>query len=179
MTLEIPFNKEIFNHQNQLNFNSVWKKNLKNNQRRILWGILGLLLGGLMIFNENYVGFLFLGIGIHYFVNFYDYWSYYSKSKKRYFGQMSTEIEGYENSGRNCIWEFKDDHFGYTDHKFETKIKWLTFKSFRIIEDTLFLDFDSKNGLSYMLGKSEVKESEWNQIIDIVNEKIKPVHNNA
>jgi len=179
MKLEIPFDKNIYNKQNELNFNSVWKKNLKNNSRRIVWGVLGLILGGFMVFNKNYVGYLFIGLGIHYFANFIDYRSFYLKSKKRYFGLVNGEIDGYENSRCDILWEFEDEYFGYSDHRFETKIKWTTFKSYRIIDETLFLDMDSKNGLSYILSKSELKESEWSQILDLLSVKIKPVHNNG
>lgn len=172
MKLEIPFNKNIYNRQNQLNFNSVWKKNLKNNNRRIIWGVLGLLLGGFMVYDENYVGFLFIGLGIHYFANFIDYRQYYRKSKKRYFELINAEINGYENSGSRIIWEFENDYFSYSDHRFEAKIKWSTFKSYRIIENTLFLDMDPKNGLSYILSKSELKENEWNYILELLKEKM-------
>ena len=81
MVIETPFNRDIFNYHNQLNFDLVWKKDSKNNQRIIIFGSLGLLLGGLMVFCENYIGFLFIGIGIHYFLNLYYYWSHYSKNK--------------------------------------------------------------------------------------------------
>lgn len=173
MILKTPFNKNILYHQHKLNFDVVWKENLKVNKRRIIFGIISVTVGSLIVFGEDNMGFLFIGLGIHYLVNFYQFWAHYSKNKKRYFKEVQTEIEGFENNEQINVFEFTNDYLGYSDYKHEAKLKWFAFKGYRLIEDTLFIDLHAKNGISYIISKSEIHENQWDEILSIVKEKIK------
>ena len=94
MKLEIPFNENIYSEQATLNFNLAWKENLKNKKKRLFWAIPSIIFGAFLTHQENYLGFLFLGIGIHYIVNFYDYYSYYKRNKTNYLERIKSEIHG-------------------------------------------------------------------------------------
>ncbi|ULC58413.1 hypothetical protein MBM09_10815 [Flaviramulus sp. BrNp1-15] len=172
MKFEIPFEEQIYKEQMTLNFNTTWSKNLKKNNKRLIWAIPFILLGGLIIYGENYLGFLFIAIGIHYLINFYDYYSYHKKSKAKFFELIEMEIIGQKNANENCIWEFNEDHFRYKDYKYEAKIKWEAFKSNRIIDKNIFLDLNVGNNSSYVLGEIEIGTENFIKVTEFVKNKI-------
>ncbi|KJD31053.1 hypothetical protein PK35_16830 [Tamlana nanhaiensis] len=181
MKFEIPFKEEIYKEQMTLNFNTAWKENLKKNKKRLIWAIPMILIGGLIIYGENYLGFVFIGIGIHYLINFYDYNSYYKKSKTKFFDLVEAEIVGQKNANELSVWEFDENYFGYKDYKYEAKINWEAFNNNRIIERNLFLDLNVGNNSSYVLGESEIGIENFQKITEFVKNKMdkKPVHNNV
>ena len=178
MKFELPFKEQLYNEQMILNFNTAWNKNLKNNKKRLFWAIPMTLLGGLIIYGKNNLGFLFIAIGIHNLINFYDYYVFYKKSKNTFFEVIEREKKEYIEASENSIWEFNDEYFRYKDYKFEIKIKWKTFKSIRVIDNNLFIDLDLENHSSYILGETEIGTENFHKLIDFVRNKIgeNPVH---
>jgi len=172
MKLEIPFEENIYLEQTTLNFTLAWKDNLKKNKKRLYWALPSIIFGAFLVYRENYLGFLFLGIGLHYAINFYDYYSYYKKSKTEYFELIKSEIEGQKAAGQNSLWEFNDDHFRYKYYKYDAKIKWNAFKSYRIIDKNIFLDLEVGNNSSYILGEIEVGKDRFEEIIEFVKKKV-------
>ena len=130
-----------------------------------------ILFGGLIIYGKNNLGFLFIAIGVHYIINFYNYYSFYKKSKKTFFKLIETEKKGYLDANENSFWELTDDYFKYKDYKYETKIKWETFKSVRIIEKNLFIDINSYN-LSYVIGETELGNENFKRVTEFVKSKV-------
>ncbi|MUU79904.1 hypothetical protein [Winogradskyella endarachnes] len=180
MKFELPFNEQTYNEQMTLNFNTAWNDNLKKNKKRLILAIPMILLGGLIIYGENYLGFLFIAIGIHYLINFYDYYSYYKKSKNNFFELVKTEKNGQLDAGENSVWEFNDEYFRYKDYKYEAKIKWEAFKSTRVIDKNLFIDLNVGNKSSYVIGETELGTENFNKVTEFVKTKVKkPVHNNV
>lgn len=172
MTLELQFDKHIFIQTTKLQFNLVWKKNIDNNYKRLIWIILAFIIAFFLIFNKNHVGFLFLAIGIHFSIRFIEYLNFYKKNKKAYLSMVNEEIDGFENSSQNIILGFEEEYFKYSDYKHESKTKWFVFKDYKVIEGVLFLYTDNKNTVSFTLSKAEIKETEWTKIIEIINTKI-------
>lgn len=172
MKLDIPFDENIYTKQVTLNFDLVWKENLKNNKKRLYWAIPALAFGAFLLLGDLYVGFIFIGVGIHYAINYYDYYQFYKKSKSTYFELVKSEIEGQKVANENSIWEFNDDHFGYKYYKFEAKIKWTAFKGYRVIDNNLFFDLEAGNNFSYILGKSEVGQEKFEEIIEFTKRKL-------
>ncbi|WP_375325047.1 hypothetical protein [Flagellimonas sp. GZD32] len=173
MKLEIPFDENIYSEQTSLNFNLAWNENLKNNKKRLYWGIPSIIFGAFLTYQENYLGILFLGIGIHYGINFYDFYSHYKKNKTKYLELIKSEIDGQKSSNQDSIWEFNEEYFRYKYYKYDAKIKWNAFKSYRIIDKNLFLDLEVGNNSSYILGESEVGKEKFEEIIEFVKMKIK------
>ena len=172
MKFQLPFKEQIYIEQMNLNFETVWNFNLKKNKKRLIWGIPTIIFGGLIIYGKSNLGYLFIAIGIHYLINFYDYYSFYKKSKNTFLEIVKTEKNEQIKANENSLWEFNDDFFGYKDYKYETKIKWEAFKSFRIIEKNLFLDLNVGNNSSYIIGEIEVGTENFNKIIEFVKSKI-------
>ena len=50
MKFEIPFNKQIYKEQMELNFNTAWKDNLQKNKKRLFYGIPIVLIGLLIAY---------------------------------------------------------------------------------------------------------------------------------
>jgi hypothetical protein len=155
-----------------LNFNTAWNENLKNNKKRLIWAVPMILIGGLILYGKNNLGFLFIAIGIHYSINFYDYYAYFKKSKNTFFALVEKEKNNQIKAKEYSIWEFNDDHFRYKDYKYEAKIKWEAFKSTRVIDKNLFLDLDVGNNSSYIIGETEIGSENFNTLIEFVKIKI-------
>ena len=173
MKFEIPFDEQIFRNQTTLKFKLAWKEGLKNNRRRLYYGIPSLILGVLILYKGNDIAYLFLGIGIHYLINFYEYYTYYSRNKKRYFNTIKAEIEEQKEVDETSIWEFNEDYFRFKYYKYDTKVKWKSFKRYRLIEDTLFLDLSYVGDSSFIASKSEIEIEDWDRILQFVKEKVK------
>ncbi|TCI84831.1 hypothetical protein [Tenacibaculum sp. M341] len=170
MILEIKFDKQIFKKLAEIQFYSIWKKNVNN--KRLIWIILFFIIGVFLAIDENIVGYLFVFISIHYLIKYIEYYHFYQKNKRIYFLETDKHIHMYEESNQNIILEFHHDYFKYSDFKFKQEIKWFAFKGYRIIEDTLFLDLNHQKTISYNLNKNEVTEEEWKKVIQIVDEKV-------
>lgn len=181
MKFEIPFREEIFKKQMILTLNNAWSINLKNNKRNLIWAVPMILFGGLMVYGESDTGFLLIAIGIHYLVNFYNYYSYYKESKTEFLKLVNNEINRQKNANENSVWEFTENYFRYKDYKYETKMKWEMFKNYRIIEKNLFLDLNVSENSSYVLGEEEIGIESFQKITEFVNSIInkKPVYNNV
>ncbi len=171
MKFEFQFNKELYYKQITLKFDTFWAKNLRNNNIRLVWTILSFVIGGLMIRNGECLGYFMIGLGLHFFINFINYRSFYSKNKKIYFQNVDKVAIRYEEANKT-YWEFHEDYFAYKDYKQDVKYQWEAFDNYSIIENTLFLDVSSTAGLSFMLGKSEVDNESWDEILALINNKI-------
>ena len=173
MTFEIPFNKDIYERQTNLQLNSYWEKTLKKHKKNLYFSIGAILLGILAIYGNGNVGYVFLIIGIYGCIEFYKINTSYQNSKKDFQKITNNEIEVQIESNENSYWEFNEDFFRYKDCKYEAKIKWKTFKSYEIIEDNIFLNLNVGNQSSYILAKEEVGENSFESIINLVDSKIK------
>ncbi|GAA4276002.1 hypothetical protein [Aquimarina mytili] len=172
MKLEIPFIEQIFKEQLTLNFKITWRENLERNKKRLFWAIPFIIIGSIMLYGNDNLGFISVAIGIHYVFNFFNYYLSYKKSKKKYFDLVASEIDNEKRANQNAIWNFNEDHFGMKNYKYEVKIKWGAFKSYRIISDNLFLDLDVGTNLSYILGEKEIGLEKYNEVVEFVKHKI-------
>lgn len=179
MKLEIPFNDSIFKNQMSLNFKLTWKNNLRHHKVRLSIGILMILFGILVINGGGSMGYVLIGFGISYITRFIDNLLNYRKSKKQYNRLVNAEIIGQVNSKENTVWEFNEDEFCYQDYKIVTKLKWVNFTGFRLIDSSLFLDINVGPTLSYIISEEEIDKNQFQIITDIVKKKIGPgpVHN--
>lgn len=172
MKFEIPFDEVTFSEQNKLNFKIHWDKNLKINRNRIYWAIPLLIFGCLIVYKKDNLGFLFIGIAVHYFIKTLEYYNFYRKNKTNHLELIASKIEKRKASEVNSTLEFTDEYFRFSDHNYDTKIFWTTFKSYRLIDENLFLDVNSNYYSSYIIGKSEVGTEKFEEIIKLITTKI-------
>ena len=173
MIFEIPFDEEITRKQTNLKFQLLWKKSLKNRKTNLFISIGFFLFGCIVIYGNGNVGYVFVVVGIFGIYMFYSLTLAYHRSKKKYIAVVESEIEKYKLSRENSIWEFDNEYFCYKDYKYNTKIKWDGFVSFKIIDDNLFLDLADNSPLSYILAKEEVGDESFQNVIDFLESKLK------
>lgn len=176
MIIKTSINPEVFTHKAELNYQFVIGKQQKLNFWRLLWAALGVLIGGLLVYNDDYVGFFFIGIGLHFLINFFNFQSQYAKTKESFTREVSAFLDQFEGAEQSCLWEFNQEHLGYSDAFMELKVKWTALTGFRLLEEVLFVDADPIGNNPLMLAKSEVSEEEWDSIMALVNEKLTQVN---
>lgn len=172
MIFEIPFNEEIYKKQTSLHLNLHWNKILKKNKSNLIIAIVFFLLGVLAIYGNGNVGYVFVIVGIYGFSDFYRIHAAYQKRKKEFQEMVNDEIMGQMEANENSFWEFNEEYFRYKDYKYDTKINWKTFKSFRIIEDNIFLDLNMGIQSSYIMAKDEIGENSFQKAINFLDGKI-------
>jgi hypothetical protein len=172
MRFKIPFNENVYREQMLLNFEQTWKKHWTANKRRLFWTIPMFFMGALLINGENYFGYVLIGFGVHYLTNFFDYYLHYKKSKKKYSDLVESEISGHKTAEIDILWEFNEEYFSYKDYKYESKMKWNVFKSYRVIDSNLFMDINVGPYLSYVLAEKEIGKDQFKQVIDFIKTKI-------
>jgi len=175
MKFEIPFIEEIYKNQVKLNFDFVWKKTIKKNKKTLLTSIVLFLLGFLIIYGNDNIGYILIAFSIYGFIEFYRIQSAYKKSKLNYFTITENEIIKQIEISEKSIWEFNDEYFRYKDYKYDAKINWIAFKGYRIIENNIFLDLNVGNFSSYILSQVEVGNDNFNEIIQLVDQKVKRI----
>lgn len=172
MKYEIAFDKKIYYDQTAINFNVAWNKNLKKNKRNLFFSILLIVLGFLIIYGKNKLGYPSLFVGIYYLIDGIRYLLFYKKQRDRYFDLVNSEMIKHEKAQETTIWEFNEDYFSYKDYKYEAKIKWNAFKGYRIINKNLFLDLEIGNASSYIIGAIEIGNEEFDKLLNFVERKI-------
>jgi hypothetical protein len=173
MTFNLPFKESITRKQLNMNFQLHWKKTLKAYKRNLIICVIGLLAGCLIVYGNGNVGYVFIAIGSYGIFEFCKIKIAYNRSKRKYIEALNSIIEGQIKNGENSIWKFNKDYFGYKDYKFDLKIKWEGFSGFRVIEDNLFLDVINNQLLSYILGKEEIGEEQFQNLITFIETKLK------
>lgn len=173
MKFDLPFKENITRKQLNMNLELYWKKTLKDYKRNLIISIIVILLGSLIVYGKGNVGYVFMAMGTYGIFEFYKIRVAHHRSKRKYFEAINKVVEEQINSSKNSIWEFNEDYFGYKDYKFDLKIKWEGFSGFRVIEDNLFLDVINKDLLSYILGKEEIGEEQFENLIVFIETKLK------
>lgn len=173
MKFEIKFDEEIYKDQMEIYFNSIWETNLKRNKNQLLWSVPIIALGILLANINPILGIVFIAIGIHYLIIYFNYKSHYKTSKNVFNQQVNEEIQGYVNCGKPTIWEFSEDHLKITDYRFNSEMKWVCFKMQREINGILFLDLKVGNNLSYIIGENEIGTENYKKTLEFVKSKVK------
>lgn len=173
MKFNLPFKENITRKQLNLNLELHWKKTLMDYKRNLIISIGGILLGSLIVYGKGNVGYVLIALGTYGIFEFCKIRVAYKRSKRKYTEAINNVVEEQIKSGENSIWEFNEDYFGYKDYKFDLKIKWKGFSGFRVIEDNLFLDIMNNHLLSYILGKEEIGEEQFQSLITFIETKLK------
>ncbi|GGI57311.1 hypothetical protein [Winogradskyella haliclonae] len=171
MIFEVPFIKEIYLNQTKLQFDYVWKSNLKKSWKGLVFSIIYLATGLFFIGHRSFFGVIIFSIGTIYLYKFYEFWHSYKNNKKRYFSESEKHVTNFIEIKSKSIWEFKDDFFKYSDEKCEVKMDWSFFKNFDIVEENIFLNTSHVN-ISYILGKDEISESDFNKLVSFLSTKL-------
>lgn len=172
MKFEIPFDENIYSEQMKLQFDNVWSEGFKKNKLKLYIGIPFFLLGILAVFGNGHIGYVFIIMGLIYFYKYYEYYKYYHTNKKRYFSESETFLLEQKEIQDISIWEFNDDYFRYKCFKYDLKLDWSLLVEFEVIDNNLFIKTKDVNH-SYIIGKSEIGASGFNEIVEFLKTKLK------
>lgn len=173
MRFEISFDEIISRKQSEFLFDMHWKEVLKKNKKSLYIGIAAILLGVLIIYGEDNVGFFFIVMGSYLLLNFLNYKRFYNKNKKVYNKAVDENVIGYLSQKSSDIWQFLDDSFCYSNYKFDLKIKWEAIKTFKVVNDYIILELRDNIACNFILEKEEVGLQNYNEIIVFLESKIK------
>ena len=170
MRIELLFDEKTYREQIKILYNLAYQKKLNYYKNSHYLGFSLLIIGIFFIINSRTLGYIFiffgLGILIPYFIV---YSKHFRMSKKLSLEQNETVLKFNEN--RKSIWEFTEDNLKYSDFESEKIIEWNKFSTYTVIEDNLFMF--TKNFEPFIIGKSELSTENYNDIIKLVDSKIK------
>lgn len=82
MTLEIPFNEDIYKRQTKLQLDLAWNTILKKHKTNLIVSIFFFLFGVLTIYGKGNVGYVFVLFSMYGFLEFYKINTAYKKKQK-------------------------------------------------------------------------------------------------
>ncbi len=174
MKFEIPFSREISEKQKVLVFKELWEDRLIMNKRNIVY-VIGLsAFGGIALYlGHSFATFLFFAFAIYFALNVLNVFSYHSKAKKEFYMLNEKFTELAASSDKTTIWEFNDVWLRYEDALAKAELKWEAISKAKVVEDTLLIY--SQYGLPgiYFIGKDEIGDENFNQLVDFVKDQIK------
>lgn len=174
MKFTIPFDKEIYHKQIQLQFDYVWKKAYAKSWKGLVIGLLFVLIGIFFISQESIFGLVLTIIGSISLYKYYEFINHYRTSKQFFFSAAEEYVQNKTKGIHNSIWQFEENFFRYKDDKCDLKLDWSFFKNFDIIEENIFLNTSQEN-ISYVLGKIELEESDYEDLLSFLNSKLQKV----
>ena len=172
MKFEMPFNEKIYKSETNLLFKIEWNCFLKTNKKRLLTGVSSLLFSFLLFYNEKDSGLIFLGIAIHYFINYYNSYHVYDNGKLRYEKKIEELILSNKKHGENSVWIFEGDFFFNSFNGIETKYEWQKLDKFEIIENILITYFYKTGVVGFVLSEEELGKDRFNEIIKFLSTKL-------
>lgn len=125
-----------------------------------------------MWFNDVPAGHFLIGIGGLIGLTSWFLFVRYNKAKKATQNIIKIEIEQNTEWKENLIWEFAKDYVRFKDYKYDLRIKWFYFKTYRVIDDHLFLDQNMHRTAAFIISKKEIGATNFVKVIALAKEKI-------
>ncbi len=175
MQFEIPFEEKFSRKDSKLIFDRYWKEPLKKNKKLLYFILPTLLIGGLIIYGNDNIGFVFIAMGLYSLYKYKNLLNQYKISQKIYFKEVEKHVEAYLSHKQNIIWKFEDERFCYADYRMDLKINWFSFKEFEILDDSLILELRDNITAIFVLSKEEIGNQNFEAIIAFLETKIKKV----
>jgi cell division protein FtsB len=176
MKLEIAFDGEIYLKQAKLKFKLTQQDTVKYNRRRIWIFLPFFLIGIVVLFINVYVGMALIGVGLHIGFNFYHTYEDLRQTKADYYSTVQAQIEEYTKNNYKAVWEFTEEHFGFTTPQYQTRINWEVFTSYSLVQNNLFLHLQPGYQHSYTLGKDEIDATDFEKVVNLVQSKLTQTH---
>jgi hypothetical protein len=169
MKIELLFDENTFRKQMKLLYNLAYEKELKYYKNAHYLGFVFLIFGILIIYDKRDLGYLLVFFGLVILIPYFNIYFKHFKMSKKYELEEKKIIVFYKGNPKT-FWEFTDDLFKYSDFNTERNMEWKDFLTYRIIEDNLFMF--TKNNEPFIIGKSEIAEESYKEVLEIVERKI-------
>lgn len=130
-------------------------------------------MGGLIIYGNDNIGFVFIALGLYFLINYINFLNRYKRNRKVYFDNVEKHIVEYLSHEQTLIWKFEEEHFCYSDFKYDLKISWTAFTTFKILDDRVLLELKDNIIGTFVLSKEEIGHQNFQKIIIFLESKIK------
>lgn len=169
MIFEIPFDGLVYKAQSTLIFNDASYKTRKNIRRTLIAGICSMLLGTLIMLGKESSGGILVLIGVATIFFGYIYNDAYKNQKKKYFEEIEKSVAISVENNEITVVEIQEDYFRHTNFKMDCTFKWINFKGYKKIEDTLFLY--TNIGVVFMLSSGQTGNDNFTAVIAFIESK--------
>ncbi len=170
MKLELNFNESIYRKQMELLYNSGFGKNVEYYKNSHYLGFILLIIGIWSINNGRNFGYALivfaLGVLIPYFILYFKN----RKNLKNLVFEQDNIVSIYTQNPK-IILEFTETEFTYKDYNNERIFNWADFLAYDVIQDNIFLI--TKKHESYIIGKEEAGEENYENILLLIESKLK------
>lgn len=168
MKIELYFDELVYRKQMLLLYEVGYgrkKLYLKNSN---YMGIFLLIIGFLAVIGKGGIGYLFIILGLGLLISFYSLEIKLKKIKRKLESEQLQIIAIFLKHPK-ATFEFKEETFNYSDYASNVIIKWNEFLKHIEIEENIFLITNKFQ--PFALGKAEVGEINYNQILNIIKNK--------
>ncbi|MBS4039674.1 MAG: hypothetical protein KGZ81_03650 [Flavobacteriales bacterium] len=171
MKFEIKFNEEIYLKQIQLLYDLAYSKEISFYKNSNYVGFSLLAVGVIILYEKpSFFGVALLIFALVNLIPFYTKF-YKRKSLLRKLDIEKKATIAFYNQNPLSQWEFSENTFKYVDINGEVSLDWKEFKTYEIIDETIFMFTKSDN--PYILGKVEIGEENFEKITELIDNKIK------
>jgi|GEM_PF-2446884 len=175
LTFNLPFDATIFLHHQKLKWQVFVKK--KYSRYIYFYGtitiILLIVLVNLLLGNGKPYSDAFFAVTLFLLIyNILTPWASIYKSRKRFFDAANKIAFDPEREKFKSKYSFNDEGVTYEDSERFYKMKWSLFKPFYVYKDTLFLTSEEHETIFFMLGRTDVEESLFNNIHEFLKEHV-------
>lgn len=170
MKFEIRFDEKLYRKQINLSFNISWEKSLKESKNAAIYALVFIALGIAMLLGNAKLGYLFLIFGISLIITAIIGLNKYLNAKKGTSKLLEKNIKFF-NEKPISIWEFENDYFRFEYFGGDFKFYWNYFKYYDIIDKNILFGTDA-NSQHFILSECEVGTENFNQIAELLKEKI-------
>jgi len=164
MKIENKFNEVEHRNVSSKYFKFSWKPILKGYFKSLCVSLLPILLGMIMIYGKNNLGYIFICFGIFFMILIYANFKNYLNHKKVYFDKIESYIKEYKANEESIIVEFDDQYFYYSDFKQSFKTQWKYFEKNISIDDYFVFEYKQNITAAFFVKKDKDLENHLKQI---------------
>ena len=168
MRFEFGFNGPLWQQHNDLLFNRVYGQHITQNKKSLWFGVLFVLAGAFLMYNDQWLGAVVLTTGIFYFYTFWRYRKHYAAIKESLDTSIVKISERFAANPNSIVWEFLPELFIYKDFRFTISIAWSELTTVEVIEDTLLMEFKEITATVFFLAEEEVGSENFAAILSFL-----------
>ena len=169
MKIELQFNEQIYKKQMELLYEMGYGKKKTYIKNSNYLGFVFVFIGIMAVLGNGNIGYLFILFGLYNLISYYNFYFKQKKLARKYEVEQLNVISQFSKNS-NAVFEFNNEGFIYSDYKINLKVNWDEFLTFIEKDENLFLI--TKSFQPFALGKSEVGNEKYGEIINFVETKM-------
>lgn len=172
MKYKIPFEEKLHLKQTKITLPYIFEEAYYKVVEMSILFVVFFILGVILLIFEIELGSLLLGISA--ITGFGLYWrnDRYKELKNDYMSRLNDYLKKNKVSSYG-IFEFNDTDLTFIDENSTTVTKWEDFQQYKVVKSNLLMMRKKELGDILVVGKSEVKEGEFEKIVSFVKGKMK------